>query len=76
MNSFVIQAALNGDLPMLNTLLKLGGSMDDIGAICVLEGNPIYSNIVGAASWNGRSKFLEEVVIVNLQSIDIDFKIQ
>jgi len=58
---FSIQAVCGGDIDTFKAVLRCGGSMSDVGFICLSKKkrNLVISNAIGAAAFHGRTKMLE-----------------
>tara|TARA_B110000285_G_scaffold233275_1_gene306558 strand:- start:1876 stop:3093 length:1218 start_codon:yes stop_codon:yes gene_type:complete len=63
-SSYVLQAAAAGDVPTLELVLQQGGSVSDIGFICLSKKkkNHVASNVIGAAAYAGKRKLLEYIL--------------
>lgn len=58
---FIIQAAKKGKMEMINTLIKHGSKLDEVGFIChsKKKKNSVSSNFVGCAAYHGNLELLK-----------------
>jgi ankyrin repeat protein len=58
---FVIEAVKSGDMDTLECVVKNGGSLTELGAICLSKKrkNVVISNLVGCAAYHGKKVILK-----------------
>lgn len=71
---FVISAAQSGDWDTLQGVCQSGGSLAEVGFICLSKKrkNHVTSNVLGCAAWGGKNLLLKKVIATLKKTIEYE----
>ena len=69
---YIIMAVASGNKKTINTFLRAGANIEELGCICFSENNKnaVISNVIGAATYFGHDKILPGLLELFPKGID------